>query len=473
MPPLIKNMGLYADLYELTMLQGYYLSGRKDIPASFDYFFRANPFEGGYVLFAGLSDLLEILKNYRFSKQECDYLASLGFRKEFLDYLGNFHFTGDVYAFREGDVVFPNEPVVRVDGTLTETQIIETVLLNILNFESLIATKASRMRKAAGNALLTDFGLRRAQGLGGIHASKASIMGGFDSTSNTFSAFGYGLKPSGTMAHSWIQSYDDEIEAFREYANIYPDSCILLVDTYDTLKTGIPNAIQVAKEMEDKGHALKAIRLDSGDLAYLSKKARELLDAQGLDYVKIVASSQLDEYIIRSLNEQGARIDAYGVGTKLVTGKEDAALDGVYKISWCNGSPRIKISDTLEKMTLPGRKKVRRYLDSNGKFLLDGIYLENESMPARYFHPHQPEKNTDTKGMQHEALMQQVMVRGEVVMEDRSISERASFARERLTKLPGEHKRFENPHVYRTGISEELMNLRDRQKIRINEKMKK
>ncbi|MGH2567747.1 MAG: nicotinate phosphoribosyltransferase, partial [Bacteroidota bacterium] len=325
-----EHTALYTDFYQLTMAQGYFLTGKSETSAAFDYFFRENPFEGGYVVFAGLSDFLETLQDFRFAKDDLDYLAQVGLQEPFLRYLQQFQFRGTIHSVREGEVVFPVEPIVRVEGNIVETQIIETLLLNFLNFESLIATKAARIKFAAGSRRVVDFGLRRAQGLGGIFASKAAVLGGVEATSNLYTAYHWDLEVSGTQGHSWIQSFDDELSAFRKFAEIFPDRCVLLVDTYNSLRSGIPNAITVAKELESKGHRLVAIRLDSGDLAYLSKHARAMLDAAGLGYVKIVVSNQLDEYVIRSLLEQGAPVDVFGVGTHLVTGRNSPALDGVY-----------------------------------------------------------------------------------------------------------------------------------------------
>jgi len=322
----LNHPAIYTDYYELTMAQGYFLAGRQDERACFDYFFRDIPFEGGYVIFAGLSDLLEILNGFQFYEDELDYLAQQGFRDDFLNYLRNFRLNTDIHAAKEGEVVFPRTPILRVEGNIIEAQILETLLLNILNFESLIATKAARMKYAAGDHKVIDFGLRRAQGFGGIQASKAAIIGGIEATSNVYSSFIHDTPASGTMAHSWIQSFDDELTAFRKYAEYYPEDCILLVDTYDTLESGVPNAIKVAKELEEKGYKMKGIRLDSGDLAYFSRKARQQLDDAGLKYVKIAVSNQLDERLIKSLLSQNAPIDLFGVGTRLVTGHESPAL---------------------------------------------------------------------------------------------------------------------------------------------------
>jgi nicotinate phosphoribosyltransferase len=356
--------------------------------------------------------------------------------------------------------VFPLEPFCRVEGTLIEAQVVETLLLNIINFESLIATKASRVKSAAGARRVVDFGLRRAQGLGGIHATKAAIIGGIDATSNVYAAYENDFEVSGTQAHSWVQSFGDELTAFRTYAEIYPDNCILLVDTYNTLRSGVPNAITVGKELERQGHRMRAIRLDSGDLAYLSKHARQMLDQAGLAYVKIAVSNQLDEYVIRSLLEdQEAPIDIFGVGTRLITGQPTAALDGVYKLSMCDGEPRLKFSENYTKLTLPGVKSIYRYVNGDGMFCGDAVTLEGEPPPENMIHPFFPEQRSSLRHCPTEALMQKVMVRGTATMK-RTPRESAAYAQERLTHLAPEHRRFEFPHIYKVGISQELLNLR-------------
>src|SRR5512133_880360 len=334
---MINYTATYTDKYQLTMAQVYFLKGHVKTRAVFDYLFRRLPFNGGYAIFAGLEDLLKILTSLRFSKQDLDFLKELEFHSDFIKYLENFRFTGNIFSSREGDLVFPVRPVLQVEANIIEAQIIETVLLNILNFQTLIASKPSRMRQASEGRTLIDFGLRRAQGPGGYYASRAAYIGGFDGTSNVKAGLDYGIPVSGTMAHSFIESYDDELSAFMHFAEIQPHDCVLVVDTYDTLNSGLPNAITVARKMEEKGFHLSGIRLDSGDLAYLSKESRKRLDSEGLDYVKIAVSNQLDEFIIKSLIEQQAPIDVFGVGTSLVTGHPDAALDGVYKLSVANG----------------------------------------------------------------------------------------------------------------------------------------
>lgn len=455
-----NSSGLYTDHYELAMAHGYFLAGKKDIRVNFDYFFRKNPYEGGYVIFAGLNNLLDALHDFRYSDEDCLYLESIGFNQEFIQYLRNFRFKADVFSVREGEVVFANEPLLRVEGNIIETQLVESLVLNTLNFQSLIATKAARMRYAAGNRLLVDFGMRRAQGLGAIHASRAAIIGGFDASSNVYSAKRFGFESTGTMAHSWVQSFDSEADSFREFMRFYPDSSIFLVDTYDTLEYGVPNAITVAKEMEKNNHKLTGIRLDSGDLAWLSKEARRMLDSKGLHYVKIIVSNQLDEHVIKSLISQKAPIDAFGVGTALVTGKGDGALDGVYKLTQVGDSPSMKVSENIRKTTLPGIKKIHRYINGDDKFYADGIELENLNAPEMIYHPFQPDKRCSLKEFKHNSIIEKVMDKGSV-LNDQSIDEIVRYSGERLAHLPEETKRFENPHIYKAGIGKELMDLRD------------
>ena len=461
MKNLFENFGLYLDYYELTMAQGYFLSNRHNLKANFDYFFRSNPYGSGYTVFAGLSDFLELLQMFKFGNEAIDFLKSKGFKDEFLDYLKEFSFKGNIFSAIEGDIVFPYEPLIRVEGNIVETQIIESLLLNVINFESLIATKSRRIRFAAKDKIVSDFGLRRGQGLSALFASRAAVIGGVNSTSNVLAAFNYDLNPAGTQAHSWVQSFGDELEAFRKFAEIYPDNCILLVDTFDTLKSGIPNAIKVAKELEQKGKRLRAIRLDSGDLAYFSKKARKMLDDAGLDYVKIAVSNQLDEYLIKSLNEQEAPIDFFGVGTNLITGRSDAALDGVYKISQIEDMPTIKLSEDISKVTLPGIKKIYRYFNGEGKFYADCIALNDEDEVELMVHPFDIYKKCSLKELKREEILQQVMNNGEIIMEKKSVNEIASYVEFRFSQLPDEHKRFEFPHIYKVGISPKLLELRD------------
>lgn len=460
---MINYTATYTDHYQLTMSQVYFLKGQKETKAVFDYFFRKLPFDGGYAVFAGLEDLLEALESVRFDKQDLDFLKGKGFRPEFLNYLKNFRFRGNIYSSREGDLVFPVRPVLQVEANIIEAQIIETLLLNILNFQTLIATKASRIRQAAEGRKLIDFGLRRSQGPGGYYASRAAFIGGFDATSNVIAGRDYGIPVSGTMAHSFIESYDDELTAFSHFAEDQPGNCILLVDTYDTLNIGLPNAITIAKKMEEKGYKLSGIRLDSGDLAYLSKMCRKFLDDAGLNYVKIAVSNQLDEHIIKSLLEQHAPIDIFGVGTNLVTGYPDAALDGVYKLSFANGKPRIKLSENVSKITLPYRKQVFRILDNEGKFIgADAVTLDDEQDVEIMNHPLYPLKKFSVKKYNKEPLLQKVIENGVRSSRARSLTEIAQFSSDRLRNLPEEYKRFNNPHIYKVGLSDRLKNERDR-----------
>ena len=455
-----SHAALFTDYYQLTMAQGYLLSGKAETHSVFDFFFRENPFGNGYVVFAGLSDLLEVLEKLRFEDSEIEYIRSLGFAEEFLRHLFNFRFLGNIYAMREGELIFPMEPVVRVEGTLFETQLIETILLNLLNFQSLIATKAARIRYAAGNKRIIDVGLRRAQGLGGIQASKAAIIGGLDSTSNLYAAFRYSLQLAGTQSHSWIQSFGDELTAFRAYAEIYPDNCTLLVDTYNVLRSGLPNAMIVAKEMEERGQRLKAIRLDTGDLAQLSKKARAVLDTAHLNYVQIVVSNQLDELLINSLNQQGAPIDAFGIGTRLLTAYNCPALQGVYKQSIIGDQPTLRFAESYARTTLPGLKKVVRYYDPMGHFDSDGIMMETEDDVDLFYDPAHTEQQHNVGGMTARPLMQKVMEGGRILVPLPTPTECARYLSQRLSYLPGECKRFENPQKYKVGLSPSLMRLR-------------
>jgi nicotinate phosphoribosyltransferase len=455
----LRNAALYTDYYELTMAQGYFYQGKAKEVAVFDYFYRDNPFHGGYVLFAGLGDLLRTLVELRFEPEDIDFLRSKGFRPEFLDYLATFRFTGNVRAVNEGEIIFPLTPILQVEAPIVEAQVIETLLLNVLNFSSLIATKASRMRLAAGNRTLLDFGLRRSQGLGGIQATVASFIGGVEATSNVYAARDYNLKLSGTMAHSWVQSFESELDAYNAYADQYPDTTVLLVDTYDTLRSGVPNAIKTAKYLEKSGKKLLGIRIDSGDLAYLSRQARIMLDEAGLQYVKIAVSNQLDEYIIKSILDQGAPVDIFGVGTRLVTGHDDSALDGVYKLSKFGGKPKIKISENIVKVNFPDKKNVIRYSRENGEFTADAICLESEKTIETMFHPFFPEKNIDLRSYKDERLLQPAIHKGELARKIATIDESASYAKKRLAYLAAEYRRFEFPHEYKVGITRRLLNL--------------
>lgn len=460
---MIQYTATYTDLYQLSMAQVYFETGRKNETAVFDYFFRKLPFEGGFAIFCGLENLLDIVGTLHFDNQDIDFLRDNGFSEPFLKYLKTFRFTGHIDSSCEGDLVFPTRPVLQVEAPLIEAQIIETLLLNILNYQTLIATKASRMQQVAGSAKLIDFGLRRAQGPAGYYGARAAVIGGFAATSNVRAARDFGLQISGTMAHSFIQTYEKEVDAFRDFARHRPDDCVLLADTYNTLNSGVPNAIIVAKEMEKRGQQLTGIRLDSGDLAYLAKETRKMLDDAGLHYVKIAASNQLDEKVIKSLREQQAPIDLYGVGTSLITGSPDAALDGVYKLSEHNGQLGIKISESIQKITIPGKKQVFRLEDDKGQWIgADVIAMRDEDNIEKMFSPFDPLKSLSINKCQMLPLLTRVMENGERTGSKRAIAEIAGFTQKQLQKLPDEYKRFDNPHIYKIGLSEALYTLRNR-----------
>ncbi len=453
--------GTYTDLYQLSMAQVYFDTGRQKETAVFEYYFRRLPFGGGYAVFCGLETLLDIVESLRFEDADIEFLKGYGFSEPFLGYLKTFHFQGQIFSSREGDLVFPNRPILQVEATLMEAQILETLLLNVLNFQTLIATKASRMRQVAGKSGLIDFGLRRAQGPAGYYAARAAVVGGFDATSNVVAARDFGIEASGTMAHSFVQSYENELEAFRDFATYRPEGCVLLVDTYNTLKSGIPHAITVAKEMETRGQKLLAVRLDSGDLAYLARETRKMLDDAGLNYVKIAASNQLDEKVIKSLQEQQAPIDIYGVGTSLIIGRPDAALDGVYKLVEHNDIPVIKLSENIEKVTTPGKKQVFR-MEKDGKWIgADVVGLRDEAAMEMMHSPTDPLKSMSVKDCRFEPLLSPVMDKGKRVHGKRSLEEIAAYAEAQLQKLPAESKRFEYPHIYKIGLSEALFTLRN------------
>lgn len=454
------NIGLYTDFYELTMAQGYFYCNKKEQQVTFDYYYRNNPYKGGFAVFAGLQDFIDLLSEFTYSTSDIDFLKQQGFKPEFLEYLKNFRFSGEIKSVKEGEIVFPNEPLISVNGNIIECQLIESLLLNILNFETLIATKAYRIKLISGKKIFADFGLRRAQGFGAMQASRAAAIGGAGSTSNVLAGKLFNIPVSGTMAHSWIQSFDSELEAFRAFAEVHPTNTTLLVDTYNTLDSGLPNAIVIGKEMEQKGQRLDAIRLDSGDLAYLSKKARKMLDNAKLNYVQIIASNQLNEYVIKTLlRDQNAAIDGFGIGTELITGKGDAALDGVYKLTEIDGKFKMKFSENVEKITLPGAKQLIRYFDKEGKFYRDGILLKDEdpTKVGTIYNRIYPEKNTSVKKLKYEILLQTVVKNGQIVLQKQTPLEIHKYLESRSALLPEEHKRFISPHIYKVGISDKLM----------------
>ena len=459
---------LLTDLYELTMLAGYLEEGMAEKPAVFDLFFRKNPFEGGYAIFAGLEPALDYLENLRFFPEELTYLHGLGlFKPLYIDYLRDFRFHGTITAPPEGTVVFAGEPLLTVEGTLAEAQFVETALLNIINFQTLIASKAARIVHAAGGAPVLEFGLRRAHGPdGGLSAARAASVGGVRSTSNVLAGMVYELPVRGTHAHSWVQSFADELTAFRAYADAFPASTILLVDTYDTLQSGIPNAIIVAQELRARGHELRGVRLDSGDLAYLSRESRKLFDAAGFPAVQIVASNELDEFVIESIRDEGGQVDIYGVGTKLATGggSGGGALGGVYKLVAIDGEPKLKITSDIAKATLPGRKKLLRVLGPEGSFIQDVICLEGNAPEAGaiVYDPANPlQQTTLTANVTLQELRRVVMRGGRRTEEQETLATMAERSARQLTKLPQGCLRFVNPHRYKVSISGELNDLRN------------
>lgn len=481
----MRNLTLLTDLYEITMMQAYFKNNNKNKMAIFDVFYRKNPMDGGYAISAGLEQVIEYINNLHFTEDDINYLASLKiFEDDFLDYLKNFKFTGDIYAIPEGSVMFPREPMLKVIAPIMEAQFIETAILNILNHQSLIATKAARICYAAEGDGIMEFGLRRAQGPdAGIYGARAAVIGGCAGTSNVLTGQMFDVPVMGTHAHSWIMSFDDEYTAFYTYARLYPMACTLLVDTYDTLNSGVPNAIKVFKQMKNEGIELKnyGIRLDSGDLAYLSKKARKMLDDAGFKDATITASNDLDEFLIASLKMQGAEITNWGVGTNLITSKDCPSFGGVYKLAAImedgeNFTPKIKLSDNSEKITNPGNKKIYRiYEKENNKIKADLICLENETFTENedmhLFDPHEPWKKTVLKAgtFTLKELLVKVFDKGQCVYHSDSIMKLRDFAISEMETLWEETKRFENPHQVYVDLSQKLYDI----KISLLEKMSK
>ncbi len=466
-----QNLTLLTDLYELTMMQGY-LKNPVQETVIFDVFYRNNPCGNGFAIAAGLDQMIDYIKNLRFEKDDLDYLKSLGiFDDEFLAYLADFHFSGDIYAIPEGTVVFPREPLVKVIAPIMEAQLVETAILNIINHQSLIATKAARVVNAARGDGIMEFGLRRAQGPdAGTYGARAAVIGGCIGTSNVLTGKLFDVPVLGTHAHSWIMSFPDEYTAFKTYAELYPNACTLLVDTYDTLKSGVPNAIRVFKEMQEAGKlsGRYGIRLDSGDLAYLSKEARKMLDAAGFEDAVIAASSDLDEYLIDSLKSQGAAITSWGVGTNLITSKDCPAFGGVYKLAAVKTGdgefvPKIKLSENTEKITNPGNKTVYRiYEKANGKLKADLISLVDdvfdESKDLVIFDPQATWKKTHLKGGTYtmKELMVKVFDKGNCIYESPSVMEIREFCKKEQETLWDETRRLVNPHEVYVDLSDRL-----------------
>ncbi len=473
-----RNLTLLTDLYELTMMQGYYKREDKNVDVIFDAFYRVNPDGNGYAISCGLEQVIELIENFGFTDEDIAYLDSLNmFEKDFLDYLREFKFTGDIYAIPEGNVMFPREPIVKVKAPIMQAQLIETALLNIINHQSLIATKAARVVHAAKGDGVMEFGLRRAQGPdAGIYGARAAVIAGCVGTSNVLAGKMFNIPVMGTHAHSWIMSFDSELEAFRTYAKLYPDACLLLVDTYDTLRSGIPNAITVFKEMREAGIKPKkyGIRMDSGDLAYLSKQAKQMFDAEGFTNVTISASNDLDEHLITSLKDQGATINSWGVGTNLITSKDTPSFGGVYKLAAIQDSktgemvPKIKISENTEKVTNPGDKVIYRiYGRDTGKIIADLIALSDEvydeKEPLVLFDPIETWKKTRLCGGSYvmKPLLIHVFENGKCIYNDRpSVMELQDICRKDLDTLWDESKRLVNPHTIHVDLSRRLYDLK-------------
>ena len=479
-----KNLTLLTDLYELTMMQGYY--DKQDNPTViFDVFYRSNPFSSGYAIAAGLEQVIEYVKNLNFSYDDVDYLRSLHiFSEDFLQYLSGYHFTGSIYAIPEGSLIFPKEPILKVVAPIMEAQLVETAILNILNHQCLIATKSSRIVYAAGDTGVMEFGLRRAQGPdAGLYGARAAVIAGCVGTSCVLTGKLFDVPVMGTHAHSWIMSFPDEYTAFKAYADLYPEGCTLLVDTYDTLKSGVPNAIRVFQEMKDAGISPRklGIRLDSGDLAYLTKKARIMLDEAGFPDAIISASSDLDEYLINSLMNQGAKITSWGVGTNLITSKDCPSFGGVYKLACIideNGTeiPKIKVSENVEKVTNPGNKKILRIYDkASGKIKADLITLEDEvfteDQPLTLFDPLATWKRTRLEAGTYtiRELLVPIFKNGQCVYESPSVmdiqayctQEKATYCRQEKDTLWDESKRLINPQEVYVDLSRKLYDLKN------------
>jgi nicotinate phosphoribosyltransferase len=465
----VYTRALLTDLYELTMAAGYLEQGKVTDTAVFDLYFRHNPFKGGYAIAAGLEDAVHAVLDARFSEEDIRFLRTLKssagsrtFSERFLQYLSLYSFSSNIRAIPEGTVVFPNEAIVQVSGNLIDCQVAETILLCHINFQTLVASKAARIWEAANHGTIIEFGLRRAQGPdGALSACRAAIIGGADGTSNVLGAAIHTVPAKGTHAHSWIQSFGSELEAFRSYANTFPNESILLVDTYDTLQSGVPNAIRIARELEEKGHRLVGIRIDSGDLAFLSRKARQMLDQEGLTYVKIVASNELDEFVISDILAQGGRVDIWGVGTNLVTGSGDGggALGGVYKMVEHNGRPKIKLSANPEKMTNPGFKKIVRFYDHEGLMEADALADNSEDLSTcevLIVDPNNPLRRKKLNSGQRVELLKQIVSSGQLDYEFPSLEQIREHRKAQLTHLHESHKRLHNPHEYKVGLTHAL-----------------
>lgn len=466
-----RKLNLLMDFYELTMANGYYKDHKKDQIAVFDVFFRSVPDDGGYAVFAGLEQVIDYLEHFTFSDEEITFLRQkLLFDEGFLSYLKTFKFSSDVYAMKEGTPIFPHEPLLVIKGPIIECQLVETMILLTINHQSLIATKASRIVAAAQGRAVLEFGARRAHGYdAAIYGARASYIAGAVGSSNTYADYVYHIPALGTMAHSFVQLYDNEFEAFKAYALAYPDHAVLLVDTYNTLKSGIPNAIRIEKEvLAPLGKTLQGIRLDSGDLTYLTKTARKMLNQAGMQHVKITVSNSLDEYLIKTLVNQGAQIDAFGVGERLVTARSEAVFGGVFKLSAIEKDrlivPKIKISENNQKTTTPGFKQVYRFYDENGMAEADVITLFDEVIDTnKPYHLFDPVYTYKAKNIEHytvEALLKPIFIKGYLVYEKPSLLEIRHYHQKAFETLWPEIKRFDNPHTYYVDLSQALWDIK-------------
>lgn len=474
----MRNLTMLMDFYELTMSNGYFTKGFKDKVVVFDMFYRRNPDNGGFVVSAGLEQLIEYIENMHFNADDIEYLREKGeFSEEFLEYMSEFKFTGTIEALPEGTICYPNTPIVTVTAPVIEAQLIETMLLLTINFQSLIATKASRICRAAKDAgsVVMEFGARRAHGADAATlGARAAYIGGASATATVLADEQFGVPAIGTMAHSWIQFFDTEYEAFKAYAEVYPDNCTLLIDTYDIIKSGAVNAIRIAKEvLEPMGKRLRGVRIDSGDLAYFSKKLRKIFDNAGMQDCKIIVSNSVDEYLIRSLQKQGACIDSYGVGERMITSKSDPVFGGVYKLVAVKNDagefvPKIKISENIEKITNPGRKKLWRVFSrETGYGLADLLTMYDEeidvSKPFPYVDPVKPWKKMQFENVDVKELQVTVFKDGELVYERPSLDEIKKYVEYQLKyQVWEEEQRYENPHIHYVDLSKKLYEIKEK-----------
>ena len=467
-----RNISMLMDLYEMTMAHGYFTKQDNTDRVAFDVFYRRNPDQGGFAIFAGLEQVVDYLLNLHFDEEDITYFKSLHlFSDEFLKYLHNFKFTGDVYAFKEGSIIYPNEPILTIVAPLIDAQIAETAVLTMINHQSLIATKANRIMRAAGGRIVSDFGARRAHNVdAAVYGARAAYIGGVHGTATVLAGQQFDIPVNGTMAHSWVMYHDSEYEAFKAYAEVYPESSVFLVDTYDVLNSGIPNAIKVSKDvLEPKGHRLKGIRLDSGDLAYLAKHARNMLDNAGMEDCKIMASNSLDEYTITSILSQGGPIDIFGVGERLITSKTDPVFGAVYKIvgiekqgKW---EPRIKVSESVTKITNPGLKNVYRVYSAEGKAIAELLTLPGEkpstNSPYCYIDPEKPWKELYFENCTFKNMQELVIKDGKQIVKPPTLKEIRAYVQDQLThEIWEEEQRFENPHSHYLDMSPEYYHMK-------------